>query len=623
MTDTAVKYEKWIKRITAAEKKYEDYHKLVDEIRTFYKNDRNKNRSNIFWSSIETLKPFLYFKQPKAYVDRKSKLPNPVENVASIILEKALEWDLGQFDIDSVIKYARNDYLLSGMGLLYEKYKPTFKKIEQTVSEVDENGATVVKTVQAEVLDSAYIETRYIDPKDFIADSEKVGIWEDCTWVARIIHMTKQDVIDQFEIDEDLLNDDDAEEKNTKVYEIWDKSSGSVIYLSQDFKNNLLKEDALPSVNGVFPMPKPIMTTCTNDSIIPVPDYSEIKALLDELNGVVDRMRLITQALKISGCYDSSYPELARILEKDVTLVSIADYDRLKEAGGINGIVDFMEIRQYVEALQALAQRKTEILQNIYEVTGISDIMRGNTDKVETATAINQKTNFGTLRNQDRQNDMQRFICDLLRIKAEMICEMFEPETLAQFAQNQDEATVAQAISLLKTEKVRNLYIGIETDTSFTQDQEQQKAVEAVKLINEMITSSFEAISSQPLLLPLYKQMMESVIITLPSARQFEPIIDDVFKKISEQLNAPQKEQPNPEVIKATAEQQKVQNDFAIKQEQNQIKRDELNLKKQTEDNKIAMTRMEAEMQYDLEQQKINQGEQANSNITTGYVKAF
>lgn len=530
-------------------------------------------------------------------------MPNPVESVAVSILERAIDWDLGQFDIDSVIKYARNDYLLSGMGLLYEKYKPTFKKIEQTVAEVGEDGALSETTILAEVLDNEYIETKYIDPKDFIADSEKVGIWEDCTWVARIIHMTKQEVIEQFGIEEEL-QDDETDEKNTKVYEIWDKNSASVIYLSKDFRGKILKEDKLPEINGVFPMPKPIMTTCTNDSLIPVPDYSEIKALLDELNGVVDRMRLVTKALKISGCYDSSFPELADILNKDTTLVSINDFDKLKDAGGIKGIMDFAEIGQYVETLQALAQRKTEIMHNIYEVTGISDVMRGNTDKVETATAVNQKTNFGTLRNQDRQNDMQRFICDLLRIKAEMICEMFSEENLAQFAVTQDPNLVMQAITLLKENKTRDLFIGIETDITFTQDQEQEKAVEVVKLINDMVTSSFGAITAQPLLLPLYKQMLESVIITLPNARQFEPIIDDVFNKISEQLSTQQKEEPNPDLIRAQADQQKVANDFKIKTEQNVIKREELALKQKIADDKIAMANKEADMQNDIAQKR-------------------
>ena len=56
--------EQWIKKIDNAEKHYEQYHSLIKEIRKYYKNGSKKNKHNIFWASVETLKPFLYFKQP-------------------------------------------------------------------------------------------------------------------------------------------------------------------------------------------------------------------------------------------------------------------------------------------------------------------------------------------------------------------------------------------------------------------------------------------------------------------------------------------------------------------------------------------------------------------------------
>ena len=623
-------YEKWLERITKAEKAYETYHELIKEIRQYYKNEKGKNKSNIFWSSIETLKPFLYFKAPKVYVERKSKQGNPVEAVAATLLEKALEWDLEQFDFDSAIKYARNDYLLAGCGILYEKYSPKFIDAQLGLD------GTVV-----ELLDSEKIETVYIDPLDFIADSEKVGIWEDCQWVARIVHMTKQEVVEQFGADLALLVQDDGktDDKNTDVYEIWDKPSKSVLYICKAFKEKILKRTELPDLCSVLPMPKPIFCTLTNDSLIPVPDYTEIKALLNELDGITTRMKSTIRALKVSGCYDNSFPELANILEKEVELVSLADFDKLKNSGGLQGIVDFMPIGQYIDALRALAQERADVVNQIYEITGVSDIMRGNSDPAETATAVTKKTNFGTLRNQDRQNDMQRFITDLLKIKAEMICELFQDETLARFAGENDQQLVMAAIQLLREDKTRNLLIGIETDTSFNQEEVGRKTIEAVQVVNEMVTQAFQFISAQPLLLPLYKQMVQSVVSTLPNTRQFEPVIEDVFNKITAELQQPDGPTPEQQEAqnKAQVEQvraqnemaknqiaaQKNQNDFAIKQEQVQIKRDELALKKQIEDNKVLMENKEANMQYDLEQQKMAMGQVASTNITTGYVKGF
>ena len=293
------------------------------------------------------------------------------------------------------------------------------------------------------------------------------------------------------------------------------------------------------------------MGTLTNDGIIPVPDYSEIKSLLDELDGINNRMRLTMQAVKVSGCYDNSFPELANILDKDVTLLSVSDFSKLKDAGGLAGIIDFMPIAQYIDALAAMAQRRIEVVQNIYEITGVSDIMRGNSDPSETATAVQKKTNFGTLRNQD----MQRFITDLLKIKAEMICEMFSVDKLAQFADgNSDAQKVMAAIALLKEDKTRNLVIGIETDTGFNQDNTQEKALEVVRVINDMITAAFEKISAQPALLPLYRQMIESVIITLPNARQFEPVMEDVFNRITADLAQP--DQPDEKAMAEMAKNQ-------------------------------------------------------------------
>ena len=622
------KVEEWIKKIDNAEKHYQDYHTLIKDIRKYYKNSSKKNKHNIFWSSVETLKPFLYFKQPTPYIDRKEKAVNPVASVACRILEKALVWNLEQQDFDGVIKYVRNDYLLSGLGLAYEKYEPTFKKAMQPVYVETPMGAMVAGEEEVEILDNEKVKTVYIDPENFIADSEKVGIWEDCSWFASKIHMTRREVVEQFgeDVEEYLITDEEKEgKKSCVVYEIWDKASKQVLYLTKDCKVRFLKviEDVF-GVDGFFTMPKPIFSTQTNDDLVPVPDYSQIKEQLNELDGITSRMQLTMKALKVSGCYDNSFPELNNILNKDVTLVSVSDFDKLKQSGGIKNIIDFMPIDQYIQALTSLAERRQDLISQIYEITGVSDIMRGNSDPSETATAVTKKTNFGTLRNQDRQNDMQRFITDLFRIKAEIICERFSPEILAQFAEeNTDPALIGQAIELLKTDKLRGMTLGIETDTSFEQDGDGQQVNDTITLIHTMITNAFQVVSAQPLLLPLYKKMIETAVITFPNARQYEQVIEQVFDGIQQQLAQPQQEQPNPEMLKVQAQQQKNQQDFAIKQDQNRIKEEELALKKEIEANKLMLTNKEMELQAALKQEEIEQKGFTNENISTGYVRGF
>lgn len=626
--------KKWLEKISSAEKKWQEYHELIEQIRDYYTDKKRKNKQNIFWSSIETLKPFIYFKAPTPYVERKSKVANPVEDAACHILEKALMASLEGQDFDGVIKYARNDYLLSGLGLVYEKFVPEMENVSQPV--YLEDGSQGVAEV--EVMSSATVETNYIDPTKLIFDCSHVAVWEDCEWVAQKIEMTKQEVIDQFGEDKAALILKDATDEETEltreacVWRVWDKKKQRILYLTNEIKTEFLRIDEdVMKIKGFFPFPKPVFATLANNGLIPVPDYTEIKNMLDELDGVNTRMKLTMQALKVTGAYDGSFPELANILSKDVTLIEIADFEKVREKGGIEGFVGFMPIGQYIEALQALAERRANLIQAIYEITGVSDIMRGNADPNETATAVTKKTNFGTLRNQDRQNDFQRFLTDVLKIKAEIICEMFTPELLAQYAdQNTKSEVISAAIDLLKTDKIRNLTLGIETDTSFMQDEEAEKTMSAVKAIHDMITTAFPVVSAQPALLGLYKQMVESVVVTLPNTRQFTAAVDEAFGKIEGELSAPQPDEPSDDAMKARADMMKAQaditknqNEFAIKQRQNEIREQEVQLKNQVENRKLDLTEDEMAAQIALKEEELAIKGNTNENVTTGFVRGF
>jgi len=560
--------DEWQHKISVAEKKYADYYDLIKEIRGYYRNDRRRNKQNIFWASIETLKPFLYFKQPTPFVIRSKNCADEIETLAATMMERALLWNMKQFDFDSVIKYARNDFLLSGMGILWEQYNPSFYNL----------GKDLIKNHEQ-------VDTVYVNPTSFITDTEKVEVWEDVTWIAKRTCLNIQEVSENFdmEIVEYLEGRFGASAKIT-VYEIWDKTSKCIYFLSPEYPYDFLDvyEDTL-HLSGFFPCPKPIMSTLTNDGIIPVPDYVEIKSLLDELDGVNNRMRLTMQALKVSGCYDNGFPELANILDKDVTLVSISEFDKLKDAGGIKGIIDFAPIEQYISALQALAVRRQTLIDSIYEITGVSDIMRGSSKVGETATAVNKKTNFGTLRNQDRQNDMQRFLKDLLRIKAEIICEQFSPQFLLSFLsveERKDMEKSVQAVKLLKAEKLRSMIIDLETDGCYDLVQEEERTLKILRNVNEIINMAFDVVSKQPALLPIYKQMLESAVATMPKARQFEAVMASAFNKINKELSLPddnQKPEYNPLL---ELQKRKNEQDYSIKKEQNELKREELNLKK-------------------------------------------
>jgi hypothetical protein len=101
-----------------------------------------------------------------------------------------------------------------------------------------------------------------------------------------------------------------------------------------------------------------------------------------------------------------------------------------------------------VNALAQLTQQREMIKATIYEVTGLSDIVRGASDPDETATAQQLKSQWGSLRIQKMQSEVARFARDLFRLKAEIMANKFSFETMllmtGQKYMSQEEKMMAQ-----------------------------------------------------------------------------------------------------------------------------------------------------------------------------------
>jgi hypothetical protein len=68
---------------------------------------------------------------------------------------------------------------------------------------------------------------------------------------------------------------------------------------------------------------------------------------------------------------------------------------------------------------------------------GLSDIMRGATDPNETLGAQQLKTQYGSTRIRDKQQEMVRLARDIVEITSEIITEKFDDETIVEMSQTQ------------------------------------------------------------------------------------------------------------------------------------------------------------------------------------------
>ncbi|MDN5006422.1 hypothetical protein ACFQZO_37045, partial [Bradyrhizobium sp. GCM10027634] len=75
---------------------------------------------------------------------------------------------------------------------------------------------------------------------------------------------------------------------------------------------------------------------------------------------------------------------------------------------------------------------RKQLIDDVFQITGISDIVRGDTDPRETKGAQELKGQYASVRIRDRINEMARFGQQAARLTAEIISEQFQPQTLME-----------------------------------------------------------------------------------------------------------------------------------------------------------------------------------------------
>ena len=405
-----------------------------------------KNTFNILWSNIETLKPAIYNKTPVPNVQRRFKDEDQLGKAVAQVLERSLEFMVDASDFDRPMSDAVDDYLLVGRGVTRVRYVPTFGTPEQPEgempSEMEENyeepvGEVVKEEVVAEAV--AY--------KDFRRGP--ANKWSEVDWVGFQHKLTKQDIEEKFGeemadsvgIDVYAKEEDDTYDNETnrsqregrvRVWEIWCKATKKVYFIAPSFKDKPLNETDDPlGLSGFFPVPRPIYSLTTTDSLIPVSEYYLYQTLATELNNVTKRIIDILKGLRLRGIYDSRMAEIERLMDSgDNKMIPLDGASQYLDAGGLDRAIWMMPIDKYVGVVNQLYAYRQNLITSIYEITGISDVLRGSSVASETATAQSIKANYGSMRLQRRQREVQRYARDVIRLMAEVIAEQFSVDTL-------------------------------------------------------------------------------------------------------------------------------------------------------------------------------------------------
>src|SRR5690606_10081319 len=92
---------------------------------------------------------------------------------------------------------------------------------------------------------------------------------------------------------------------------------------------------------------------------------------------------------------------------------------------GSGAIVQWLPLNEIATAIQGLIMARSQLIEDFYQLSGISDIMRGATEADETLGAQRLKSQFGSVRVREKIEELQRIAADVTRIACEIIAENF------------------------------------------------------------------------------------------------------------------------------------------------------------------------------------------------------
>jgi hypothetical protein len=637
-------YQDWYNCIAQYERTFKEWEGRSDKITKRYRDDsRSRNnpnaKFNILWSNVQTITPAVFARLPRPDVSRRFRDNDPVGRVASMMLERALEYEIEHYgDYSSAMKQTVQDRLLGGRGTAWVRYEPHITgeaggeaegapddgyQLTEDIDEAETEGGVYRENQERIEYECAPVD--YVHWRDFGLTVART--WEEVTAVWRRVYLGRPALVERFgeELGGKIPLDTKPESSRTFnekmgegakeacVYEIWDKTSGEVIWLSKSM-GKILDTRADPlQLENFWPCPKPLFATLTNDSMIPVPDYVLYQDQARQLDTLADRIDGFIQALKVRGVYDASEPSLQRLFTEgdNNALLPIKNYAAFSEKGGMVGAINLVDIAPIAAALQSSYQAMDQVKGQIYEIMGIADIQRGQTDPNETLGAQIIKSNNASGRLKTMQHEVVNFATALLQIKAQIICQHFTDDTIIKISgamqlSPQDQQLIPQALMLLKDEPAKNFRIEVTTDSMIYQDEQQEKQdrVEFLSAVSQFMQTALPVATQSPELTPLLMEMLKFGVTAFKAGKGMEGLIDetaDKFRQQAKQLEG-QPKPPTPEMQKL---QMQAQMEQAKMQAQMQAKQAEMQMQVQMDQQK---------MQMQMELEKAKQEYQAQEN---------
>lgn len=428
--DAKKHFKDWNTLCDEVDRAYADLKLLNDSMRPGANEATNDAEFNLFWSNIQVMGPSIYAKAPIPVVAPRFNDRRPLYRTSAELLERCAIVDFDRSDINSVMIDIRDDLLLTSRGAAWVRY------------EGKEDSDTHSERVVAD----------WLYRRDFLHGPGRT--WKLVTWVARRGWLTAEQFADRFDVTKQealefkgackdkWVNDEYDQYVDNDlipVWEYWDKSARKVYWVVEGHEDLLEEDDPYLSLDGFFPCPQPAYSTLQHNTLIPIPEVLLYKDQLRDINRLTRQIHELVDQLKVLGFYPGGTASISDAVEQattenqtGVTYIPISDWAAAVSAGKL---IEWFPTDQVAATLVQSVELRRQLIDDVYQIMGLSDIMRGTTEAQETATAQSIKAQQGSVRLRHKTNEMIRIARDVIAIAGEIMAEEFSQDTFLEMSQ--------------------------------------------------------------------------------------------------------------------------------------------------------------------------------------------
>ena len=648
-------YQRWNGEIVAAEKELRKFRERSRKIvKTFraesadndFADNGGERRFNLFPANVNILQTSLMNQTPEPTCDREFKDPkDEVGRVACSIMERALvSHNNRNFHTAELLKAVVQDMLVPGVGVSWHTYHaeivhhkgevndPTADLFGDAPDDIQPEG--LAESLEYDEVVDEYVVDEYVYWEDFIWSPART--YNELRWIARKTYLSRDQLVERFGkklgsvIPLDFNNKKEQGSVETQnqimqqacIYEIWDKTEERVIWISKGYDKIIDEKEDFLELDDFWPCPIPLVSTVSNGKYIPVPDYHYAKDQYRELNDINTRISLLVRACRVAGVYDKASPAVAGVLSNaaENQLVPVDQWAAFAEKGGLKGVIDWVPLDQIVLCIERLTANREDVKNQIYEVTGMSDIIRGASKASETLGAQKIKTAYASMRIQQRQKNVVQYCSSVFSLQAQLMRKHMDPQMIGKLAQveslDEPPELIQAALELVKSPDFV-LKCAVESDSLSDIDfqAEKQDRQEYMATITNYLKEVLPTMQQDPIMGPFLMQLLQFSLAGFKIGKKFEGELSRTFAALQKKLANPEPPKPTPEEQKVQGQlklmEQKGQQSAQDNQQKLQFRAAEgqqkLDLKKQEGQVKLATVVEKAQVDRQVGQQKLQQ----------------